>query len=93
MLDDIKQRIQGLIFQVQLTWLLLRDERVPLWTKTIPLLVLVYVVSPIDFIPDVILALGQIDDLLILTLGLNLFERLAPEMVVREYRHQLENSL
>ncbi len=93
MLDDIKQRIQGLIFQVQLTWLLLRDERVPLWTKTIPLLVLVYVVSPIDFIPDVILALGQIDDLLILTLGLNLFERMAPEMVVREYRHQLENSL
>ena len=43
----------------------LKDPRVPAWIKFLPLLALVYVVSPIDFIPDPLIILGWLDDILV----------------------------
>ena len=49
------------------------------------LLVLLYVVMPTDLLPDFLLGLGQVDDLLVVFVGLRLFQRLCPKEVVREH--------
>ena len=54
--------VDGMIRQSRLVWRLWRDARVPGWTKLIPLAGLVYLLSPIDLIPDLMLpGLGQLD--------------------------------
>ena len=74
----------------RLVWRLMNDERVPTWLKlSVPMLVLLYFISPIDLIPDFILGLGQLDDLGIVLLGMALFIRLAPEAAVDEHRRAL----
>ena len=71
---------------------LLRDRRVPLLAKAWLVLVLVYVVSPIDLVPAWLAVLGQIDDLLIAAGGLWLFIRLCPPEVVREHVHAIASE-
>lgn len=70
---------------LKLFWRLLKDARVPIGPKLILVLILAYFLVPIDFVPDIFLALGQIDDLVIGYLGLRLFVRLCPKEVVREH--------
>jgi uncharacterized membrane protein YkvA (DUF1232 family) len=78
--------IRGIIDQVWLTWKLLFDKRVPFWMKAVAVVPLIYVLSPIDLIPDVFLGLGQLDDLGVLLAGMRLFESLVPDWIVQEHR-------
>lgn len=48
----------------------MRDPTVPMRAKIAPALVLVYLASPIDPIPDVIPGLGHLDDVLVLAWGI-----------------------
>lgn len=50
---------------------LLKDPMVKIWNKLAVILMLVYLISPVDFIPEAILGLGILDDtiLTIITLG------------------------
>jgi uncharacterized membrane protein YkvA (DUF1232 family) len=80
---------RSIIDQVLLTWALLRDPRVPLWTKGIPLFALAYILSPIDIIPDILIGLGQLDDLGIILGGMRLFEAVAPGYIVEEHRQAI----
>jgi uncharacterized membrane protein YkvA (DUF1232 family) len=75
----------GLIRQFRLTWRLLWDPRVPSSTKLVPFLTLLYIISPIDFLPDWFLGLGQLDDLGVLLLGVRLFTQLSPEQIVMQH--------
>lgn len=75
--------------QVRLTWRLVRDPRVPVWTKAIPFVAIAYILSPLDLIPDVIIGLGQLDDLGILLGGMRLMESFVPEYIVAEHRRAL----
>ena len=50
---------------------IIRDPRVPVRRKTFAVAALVYVVSPIDLIPDFVAGLGQLDDLVIVAVALN----------------------
>jgi uncharacterized membrane protein YkvA (DUF1232 family) len=53
----------GPLENLRLTWRLLRDPKVAPYAKVVlPILALIYLISPIDLIPDLILGLGQIDD-------------------------------
>ncbi len=76
--------------QLRLVWLLFRDDTVPLWIKSILPASLLYLISPLDFLPDVVLGLGQLDDLGIILLGMTLFVKLCPPDIVEYYRRQLE---
>jgi uncharacterized membrane protein YkvA (DUF1232 family) len=79
------------IFQrIQLAWGLLRDERVAGWIKKAGLaMILAYVVSPIDVVPDFLIGPGQVDDLGVIAVGLviliRLLVRFAPDEVVAEH--------
>lgn len=78
--------------QVKLVWLLLQDRRVGLALKAIIPLSLLYTISPIDFLPDVFLGLGQLDDLGIILLGMTLFVKLCPPDLVEYYRRQIDQG-
>lgn len=82
--------LTGIFRQLRLIWLLMQDGRVPLWMKAVVPLSLLYLVSPFDFIPDVVLGLGQLDDLGVILLGMTLFVKLCPQNIVDYYRNQLE---
>lgn len=77
--------LQDVVRQARLAWRLLRDERVPGWTKVIPPAALLYVLFPIDIIPDMAPGLGQLDDIAVVLIGMKLFIELAPRDVVREH--------
>jgi uncharacterized membrane protein YkvA (DUF1232 family) len=66
--------------------LALRDPRVPWYAKAVGVGVVAYAMSPIDLIPDFIPVLGQIDDLVLVPLGLLLVARLIPADILAEHR-------
>lgn len=78
--------------KARLAWELLGDPRVPLWLRaTIPALVL-YLLLPLDVIPDFIPVLGHLDDLLVVALGVGLLVRFTPRDVVEERLAALERT-
>jgi len=83
---------KAVVNQVWLTWKLLLDKRVPFWMKALLALPLIYVLSPIDLIPDFIIGLGQLDDLGIVLLGMRIFESLVPDYIVAEHRAAIGRS-
>ena len=70
--------LRMLLTQLRLTLRLLREPRVPLPAKAVPLLTALYVVSPLDVIPDVFPLVGQIDDLTLTLVALAAFLKLCP---------------
>ena len=63
-----------------------RDPRTPWCAKAVAIGVVAYALSPIDLIPDFIPVLGQLDELVILPLGIWLVVRLIPPDVMNEHR-------
>ena len=59
-------------------WKLFKHPDTPWAPKVVAVAVLAYAVSPIDLIPDFIPVLGQLDDLLLLPLGVALAVKLTP---------------
>ena len=57
------------------------NPRVPLRLKLIPAVALIYILSPIDIIPDVFLGLGQLDDVALIFIGLQLFMTLTTKYI------------
>jgi uncharacterized membrane protein YkvA (DUF1232 family) len=79
----------GLIEDIRLAWRLLQDTRVPWVIKLVPVAAVVYVISPLDLIPDFILGFGQLDDLAIVLLGLKAFISLSPQRLVDQYLREI----
>ena len=83
--------------RIQLAWRLMRDDRVSPWIKKAgPAVLLAYVISPIDLIPDFLIGPGQVDDLGVFAIGLvilvRMLVRFAPEEVVAEHLSTLTGS-
>lgn len=79
--------------ELSLVWALVRDPRVPIYTKAIPVVVAIYLVVPVDLIPGFLPVIGQLDDLAILMLGLRAFTYLAPKDVVAELQAKKDTDL
>ncbi len=60
------------------------DKRVPLFTKIIPIIAIVYIVSPYDIIADRIPLLGQFDDLIVTTILFLVFIAASPNHVIAD---------
>jgi uncharacterized membrane protein YkvA (DUF1232 family) len=76
----------------RVAWRLLWDGRVPLSTKIIPLLVVLYILSPIDIVPDFIPGLGQLDDLALFLLGVQAFIAMSPKDLVARFRAEINGD-
>ena len=70
--------LRTLVLQVRLVARLMREPRVPVLLKTIPVLAGFYLIWPVDLVPDVFPALGQLDDLGVIVAALAVFRRLCP---------------
>lgn len=71
---------------VKLYWRLFKDARVPLRAKAVLVAAVLYLLAPLDFLPDFpLLLLGRIDDLVVLILGARWFISLCPPDVVQEH--------
>ncbi len=82
-----RPRLLRMLFsQVRLTGRLLREPRVPLFVKVVPVMAALYLVSPLDVIPDVFPLAGQLDDLTLSLIALAAFLRLCPEAPVDFHR-------
>ncbi|MBI2304868.1 MAG: DUF1232 domain-containing protein [Chloroflexi bacterium] len=73
----------------RLVFRLLRDKRVPGAVKLIIPAMLLYVISPIDLVPDFLLGLGYLDDIAVLLLGFRLFIAFSPRRVVEEHLREI----
>lgn len=59
-------------------WKLFKHPQTPRAARWMAIAVIAYAVSPIDLIPDFIPVLGQLDDLILLPLGVALAVKLTP---------------
>ncbi|MBF6600517.1 MAG: DUF1232 domain-containing protein [Dehalococcoidia bacterium] len=89
---DLSQRIMKLSLRakVQLIWRMFRDPQVPRRAKAVLPVIGLYVAMPFDLIPDFIPVLGQLDDLLVIAVGLGLFLLLTPRAVVEQHLREFE---
>ena len=81
--------MQALLNYFMLAWKLLWDRRVPIYAKLAFALPLIYLISPIDIIPDLLIGLGQLDDVALVVAGMKMLEMLSPADVVAEHRAEL----
>ena len=61
---------------------LMKDRRVPVPARLILPLLVLYLLSPIDIVPDFIPVIGYVDDVLVVLLAAWAFKRLAPPGLV-----------
>lgn len=64
---------------------MLKDARVPTAEKALFVAAIVYVISPLDFIPDVFPFIGQVDDIYVVALTLLRLINRTDESVVRQH--------
>jgi uncharacterized membrane protein YkvA (DUF1232 family) len=65
--------------ELLLVWAMLRHARTPLAAKLTAIAALVYVISPIDLVPDVLPILGWLDDGIVAMLLFKLAKKFLPD--------------
>ncbi len=77
---------------IRVIWQVFRSNQVPLCARIIAGCSIAYLVSPIQLIPNFIPVIGQMDDLLVLYVGIKLIRRLAPAMTGERTRIALRSA-
>jgi uncharacterized membrane protein YkvA (DUF1232 family) len=78
-----------IVKNIRLIWRLLNDRRISPWPKMIIPATLLYLLFPVDIIPDIVPGLGQLDDIAVILLGLKLFVEMCPSEIVRQHLDEL----
>lgn len=69
----------------KLLWRVVRDDRVPRLVRGGLVGLAAYLALPIDIVPDWIPVLGQLDDVVVLTVGVRTLLRRVPEPILKEH--------
>jgi uncharacterized membrane protein YkvA (DUF1232 family) len=88
-----EKRANKLKKEVYALYIAARDPRVPWYAKAWMGLVVAYMFSPIDLIPDFIPVLGYLDDLIIVPLGVALAWKMIPAQVMVDAHQQAEDLM
>ena len=72
----------------RLLWAALQHPLSPRWLKPAVALMVLYVVSPMDLIPDVVPLLGVVDDLVLVPLAIRFVLRRLPPAVRADIGHR-----
>jgi uncharacterized membrane protein YkvA (DUF1232 family) len=83
-----KQKAKALKKEVYALSLAAKDSRVPWYAKVFAVLIMGYVLSPIDLIPDFIPVIGYVDELIIVPLGIIILGKMIPKEVLEECREK-----
>ena len=74
---------------------LMLDKRVPLKLKILPVIAVVYLLLPWDFIPDLMPLIGWIDDIVVVILSIGIFFVFGPLSILTRnigQNHDLDNE-
>jgi uncharacterized membrane protein YkvA (DUF1232 family) len=78
--------VREFVLRVKLIVRLIRDRRVNPWLKIIPIAGVVYLITPMSIIPDIVLpVIGELDDAAVLWITNYLFIELCPPEIVSEH--------
>ena len=86
LIEKTKNDIKRVLTEFIALWFALRDRRAPWYTKIIILIPLGYIISPIDLIPDAIIFVGQLDDLVVIRISYIVLKKMIPEEVLEDCR-------
>ena len=86
MIDGIRRRARRLRTEAHALYLAARHPATPWYAKLLVAAILVYAVTPVDLIPDVIPILGIVDDIIFVPLAFALAVRFVPAEVLEECR-------
>ena len=87
-LDAWKRRARQLSAQTYALYLAYRDPRTPWYAKVFAALVVGYVFSPIDPLPDWIPAVGLLDEMVVVPIGVLVAAKMIPPQVMEESREK-----
>jgi uncharacterized membrane protein YkvA (DUF1232 family) len=83
-----KQRARELAAQTYALYLAYRHPRTPWYAKVFAALVVGYVFSPIDPIPDFIPGVGLLDEMVVVPIGVLIARKMIPPDVLEECREK-----
>ena len=81
--------LRSVLYSARLSWRLVRDPRTPMRHKVLLAAAVALILSPINWIPNFIPVLGQMEDLALLLLALNIFLRQVPPELRLEHETAL----
>jgi uncharacterized membrane protein YkvA (DUF1232 family) len=81
--------IRSLVRSGRLSWHVVRDPRTPFGLKVLLAGAIVLIVSPINWIPNFVPVLGQLEDMALLALALNAFLKAVPPHIRAEHEAAL----
>ena len=76
--------------KVRLARALVGDPRVPIWVRAIVPLLVLYLLLPVDVLPDFIPVIGHLDDLAVILIAGAVLVRSIPPAVIEEHLTVLE---
>ena len=79
---------KALKLDVLALWFVLKNPKMPFWTKVVCFVAVAYALSPIDLIPDFIPVLGYLDDLILVPALVWLALKLIPTDLMNLARNQ-----
>jgi uncharacterized membrane protein YkvA (DUF1232 family) len=87
-LETWKRRARHLSAQTYALYLAYRHTRTPWYAKVFAALIVGYVFSPIDPIPDFIPGVGLLDEMVVVPIGVLIAAKLIPQDVMEECREK-----
>lgn len=87
-MQSLKQFARKLKQETRAVYLASQDSRVPRIARAVAAITVAYAFSPIDLIPDFIPILGDLDDLILVPLGIWLALKMIPPEVLAECREK-----
>lgn len=92
LVERLKTRAGQLESEAKALYLAFRDPRTPWYARVWLALVLGYLASPLDLIPDFIPVLGHLDDLILVPAGLALAIKMIPKDVLEDCRRRAADA-
>ena len=92
MITNYKNTVNRLKKQSLVLYVAYSDSRLSYWKKIFIGLVIGYLFSPIDLIPDFIPVIGYLDDLIIVPIGIYISLRLIPKEILEDSKKKIEEE-
>jgi uncharacterized membrane protein YkvA (DUF1232 family) len=91
--ETVKIPIRRFFQQFRIIRRALRHPQVPLHAKLVAGCAVLYVFSPVQVIPNFIPVIGQMDDVLVVSLGVKFLKRCVPPSVLEDCENDLRTHL
>ena len=90
--QSCKGQFASILKNIQTFRLVVTHPLVPFRAKVVAACSLTYLISPVQLIPTFIPVIGQMDDLLVIALGMTLVRRMIPAEILEECEEQQQRK-